>query len=78
MPEDSCITLTGTVVNVLSPTRFRVEMESGQQVMATLSGQVRMNFIRVLPGSKVLVEFSPYDLSQGRIIAEKEEKQYES
>ena len=74
MPEDPSITLTGTVVNVLSTTRFRVEVEGGRQVMATLSGQVRMNFIRILPGSKVLVEFSPYDLSQGRIIGEKEEK----
>ncbi len=74
MPERDGITLRGTVVNVISPTRFRVELENGHQVMATLSGEVRMSFIRVLPGSKVLVEFSPYDLSQGRIIEEKEEK----
>ena len=74
MPENLSITLTGTVVNAVSPMRFRVEMENGRQVMATLSGQVRMNLIRILPGSKVLVEFSPYDLSEGRIIAEKEEK----
>ncbi|MDD5262101.1 MAG: translation initiation factor IF-1 [Methylacidiphilales bacterium] len=74
MPERDSLTLRGTVVNVISTTRFRVELENGRQVMATLSGQVRLSVIRVLPGSKVLVEFSPYDLSQGRIIEEKEQK----
>jgi translation initiation factor IF-1 len=73
MSRESDIILTGTVVNVLSPTRFRIEMENGRQVMAPLSGKTRMEFIRVLPGSKVLVKFSPYDLSNGRIIGEKEE-----
>jgi len=74
MPEDSSIKLIGTVVNVLTPTRFRVEMENGRQMLATLSGQARLDFIRVLPGKKVLVEFSPYDLSEGRIIGEEEKK----
>ena len=73
MSKESDIILTGTVVDVLSPTRFRIEMENGRRIMATLSGKTRMEFIRVLPGSKVLIEFSPYDLSQGRIIGEKEE-----
>ena len=52
----------------LSNAMFRVELENGHQILAHISGKLRMNFIRILPGDKVLVEMSPYDLTKGRII----------
>ena len=68
MPEESRIEVKGSVIEALSATRFRVALANGRQVPAGLSGKMRMNMIRILPGMQVLVEFSPYDLSRGRII----------
>jgi translation initiation factor IF-1 len=57
----------GTVVEPLPNAMFRVELENGHKVLAHVSGKMRMNFIRILPGDKVKVELSPYDLTRGRI-----------
>ena len=65
--EDS-IELEGVVVEPLPNAMFRVELENGHRIMAHVSGKMRMHFIRILPGDKVIVEMSPYDLSKGRII----------
>ncbi|MDR1146855.1 MAG: translation initiation factor IF-1 [Verrucomicrobiales bacterium] len=65
--------LTGTVANVISPNRFGMELENGRRIVATMLGQIRMKFIRVLPGSKILVKFSPDDSSNGRISGRKQE-----
>ena len=59
--------LEGTVVEPLPNAMFRVELESGHSVLATISGKMRKNYIRILPGDRVKVELSPYDLSRGRI-----------
>jgi translation initiation factor IF-1 len=58
----------GRVVEALPNAVFRVELENGHRVMAHVSGRMRMNFIRILPGDQVTVELSPYDLSKGRIV----------
>jgi translation initiation factor IF-1 len=68
MPESDRIQMNGTVTGTISKAVFRVELANGQQVPARLSGKMRLSFIRVLPGTQVTVEFSPYDLSEGRII----------
>jgi len=68
MPESGRITMNGTVTGTISSAVFRVELANGKQVPARLSGKMRLSFIRVLPGTQVTVEFSPYDLSEGRII----------
>lgn len=57
----------GSVTEALSNATFRVELENGHEIIATISGKMRMNYIRILPGDKVKVEMSPYDLSRGRI-----------
>jgi translation initiation factor IF-1 len=57
----------GTVIEPLPNAMFRVELENGHKVLAHISGKMRMNFIRILPGDKVTVELSPYDLTRGRI-----------
>ena len=67
MPKEDAIEVEGTVVEPLPNAMFRVELESGHRVLAHVSGKMRMNFIRVVPGDKVLVELSPYDLKRGRI-----------
>ena len=59
--------LTGTVIEALPNTQFKVELENGKVILAHISGKLRMNFIRILPGDKVTVELSPYDLTKGRI-----------
>jgi len=59
--------LTGTVIEALPNTKFKVELENGKVILAHISGKLRMNFIRILPGDKVTVELSPYDLTKGRI-----------
>ena len=59
--------MEGTVVEPLPNAMFRVELENGHKVLAHVSGKMRMNFIRILPGDKVKVELSPYDLTRGRI-----------
>jgi len=58
----------GVIEEALSNAMFRVRLENGHQIIATISGKMRMNYIRILPGDKVSVEMSPYDLSRGRII----------
>lgn len=62
------IEVEGTVVEPLPNAMFRVELENGHKVLAHISGKMRMNFIRILPGDKVTMELSPYDLTKGRII----------
>ena len=68
MAKQSSIEQDGTIIEALSNAMFRVELENGHQVIAHISGKMRMNYIRILPGDKVGVEMSPYDLSRGRII----------
>lgn len=67
MPKDDAIEVEGTVTEPLPNAMFRVKLENGHQVLAHISGKMRMHFIRILPGDKVKVELSPYDLSRGRI-----------
>ena len=68
MPEkEEKIEAEGEVVEALPSTMFRVQLESGQDVLAKISGKMRKNYIRILPGDKVKVELSPYDLTRGRI-----------
>ena len=68
MPKEEAIVLEGTVVETLANTKFRIKIESGHEILAHISGKMRKHFIRILPGDKVLVELSPYDLTRGRII----------
>ncbi|AZO96523.1 translation initiation factor IF-1 [Iocasia frigidifontis] len=67
MAKEEPIEVQGTVVEPLPNAMFRVELDNGHKVLAHVSGKMRMNFIRILPGDKVTVELSPYDLSRGRI-----------
>ncbi len=67
MGKEDPIEVQGTVVEPLPNAMFRVELENGHKVLAHVSGKMRMNFIRILPGDKVTIELSPYDLSRGRI-----------
>ncbi len=67
MPKKETIEVEGTVVESLPNAMFRVELSSGHKVLAHISGKIRLHYIKVLPGDKVLVELSPYDLSRGRI-----------
>lgn len=66
--KEKGVEVEGVVVETLPNAVFRVELENGHMVLAHVSGKIRMNFIRVLPGDRVLVELSPYDLSRGRIL----------
>ena len=68
MAKDDVIEVEGTVVETLPNAMFKVELENGHIVLAHVSGKIRMHFIRILPGDKVTLELSPYDLSKGRII----------
>ena len=68
MAKEEHIEMEGTVVETLPNTMFRVELENGHVVIAHISGKMRKHFIRILPGDKVLVELSPYDLKRGRIV----------
>ena len=68
MPKEDAIEVVGTVVETLPNAMFRVELENKHMVLAHVSGKMRKNFIRILPGDKILVELSPYDLSRGRIV----------
>ena len=68
MAKDDVIELEGTVVEALPNAMFQVELDNGHQVLAHISGKLRMNYIRILPGDKVTVELSPYDLAKGRIV----------
>ncbi|NLN20104.1 MAG: translation initiation factor IF-1 [Firmicutes bacterium] len=67
MAKQDVIEMEGTVAEALPNAMFRVELDNGHQVLAHISGKMRMNFIRILPGDTVTVELSPYDLSRGRI-----------
>jgi len=68
VPKEEAIQVEGKVIEPLPNALFRVELENGHRVLAHVSGKMRMHFIRILPGDKVTVELSPYDLSRGRII----------
>ena len=68
MPKEDAIQVEGRVIETLPNAMFRVELENGHKVLAHISGKMRMHFIKILPGDKVTVELSPYDLSRGRII----------
>ena len=68
MPKEDSIEVEGTVLESLPNAMFRVELENGHKVLAHVSGKMRMNFIKILPGDKVKMELSPYDLTRGRII----------
>ena len=67
MPKSDMIEVEGTVVEALPNTTFQVDIGNGHTILAHISGKLRMNFIRILPGDKVTVEMSPYDLTRGRI-----------
>ncbi|MFN6038702.1 MAG: translation initiation factor IF-1 [Bacteroidota bacterium] len=67
MAKQSSIEVDGTIVEALSNAMFRVELENGHIIVAHISGKMRMNYIKILPGDKVKVEMSPYDLTKGRI-----------
>ncbi|MGI6649908.1 MAG: translation initiation factor IF-1 [Syntrophomonadaceae bacterium] len=67
MAKDDVIEVEGTVIEPLPNAMFRVELQNGHKVLAHVSGKIRMNFIRILPGDRVTVELSPYDLTRGRI-----------
>jgi translation initiation factor IF-1 len=66
--KEEAISLEGTVVETLPNARFKVELDNGHQILAHVSGKMRKFFIRILPGDKVRVELSPYDLNRGRIV----------
>ena len=68
MAKQSAIEQDGTIVEALSNAMFRVELENGHEIIAHISGKVRMHYIKILPGDKIRVEMSPYDLTKGRIV----------
>ena len=67
MAKQSAIEQDGTIVEALSNAMFRVELENGHEITAHISGKMRMHYIRILPGDKVTIQMSPYDLTRGRI-----------
>ena len=67
MAKEDIIEVEGVVVESLPNTTFKVELENGHKILAHISGKLRMNYIKILPGDKVKVEMSPYDLNRGRI-----------
>ena len=68
MAKEDAISAQGTVIETLPNAMFKVELENGHRVLAHISGKMRMHYIKILPGDKVQVELSPYDLSRGRIV----------
>lgn len=68
MADKELIKLEGTVVETLPSTTFRVRLDNGHEVLAHISGRMRVNYIRLLPGDRVLLELSPYDLTKGRVV----------
>lgn len=68
MPKEDAIEVEGIVIEPLPNAMFRVELENGHRVLAHISGKMRMHYIKILPGDRVTVELSPYDLNRGRII----------
>ena len=67
MAKQGVIEQDGTIIEALSNAMFRIELENGHEIIAHISGKMRMNYIKILPGDKVKVEMSPYDLTKGRI-----------
>lgn len=67
MSKEDVVEVQGTIVETLPNAMFRVELENGHRILAHISGKMRMHFIKILPGDKVTVELSPYDLTRGRI-----------
>ena len=67
MPKEDILEIQGSVLETLPNAMFRVQLDNGHKILAHISGKMRMHFIRILPGDKVTVEMSPYDLSRGRI-----------
>lgn len=67
MAKEDLIEVEGVVTDALPNTQFKVELENGHEILAHISGKLRMNYIRILPGDRVTVELSPYDLTRGRI-----------
>lgn len=67
MSKEDVIQVSGKIIEALPNATFQVELENGHKILAHVSGKLRMNFIRILPGDKVTVEMSPYDLTKGRI-----------
>jgi translation initiation factor IF-1 len=67
MPKEEAIQVEGTIIEPLPNAMFRVELDNGHKVLAHISGKMRMHFIKILPGDRVTVELSPYDLTRGRI-----------
>ena len=68
MAKQSAFEQDGNIVEALSNAMFRVELENGHEIIAHISGKMRMHYIKILPGDKIRVEMSPYDLSKGRIV----------
>ena len=68
MAKQSAIEQDGTIVEALSNAMFRIELQNGHEVIAHISGKMRMHYIKILPGDKVRIEMSPYDLTKGRIV----------
>ena len=68
MAKEEGIQVEGTVIEPLPNAMFRVELENGHKVLAHISGKMRMHFIKIMPGDKVTIELSPYDLTRGRIV----------
>ncbi len=67
MAKQDAIEVEGTIVEALPNAMFKVKLENGHEILAHISGKIRMNFIKILPGDKVTVELTPYDLTKGRI-----------
>jgi translation initiation factor IF-1 len=67
LPKEDVIEVEGTVIEALPNAMFQVELENGHKILAHVSGKMRMHFIRILPGDRVLLQLSPYDLTRGRI-----------
>ncbi|MEO0258374.1 MAG: translation initiation factor IF-1 [candidate division WOR-3 bacterium] len=68
MPKEDAIEVEGKVIETLPNAMFRVELDNGHKILAHVSGKMRMHYIRILPGDRVVIELSPYDLTRGRII----------
>ncbi|MBC8417586.1 MAG: translation initiation factor IF-1 [Desulfobacteraceae bacterium] len=68
MPKEEAIEVEGVVIETLPNAMFRVELKNGHRVLSHISGKIRKHFIKILPGDKVVVELSPYDLNRGRIV----------
>jgi translation initiation factor IF-1 len=68
VPKNDVVEVEGKVIEPLPNAMFRVELDNGHRVLAHVSGRIRLNFIRILPGDRVLLELSPYDLTRGRIV----------